>query len=338
MNIYFYPPRVPLDRDVVHNPYTSNFIEGFGENASVINKDTFSKISILDLFKYIFKMDVVIFNWIENIGHRKYGKFQFLLFLVAFKILEIRKVKIIWIFHNIKPHKGENIISRYVYSLFFDTSDLIVTHSKKAEKYIRKRSSKNILFTHHPNHKIDIEKGESKELSTNNNKQNDFLIWGSIEPYKGILEFLYFNEQHPQSPPVSIQIIGRCSNPSYEKKIQKYINENISFENKNAPFSELKTYIDNSKFVLFPYHSKSISSSGVLLDTLSLNGSCIGPNTGSFSDLAKEDLCYVFDSYKEILDMISTKKAINKDKMQCFVAANSWENFCSKLISEIKKI
>jgi hypothetical protein len=336
-NFYFYPPRVPIDRNIVLNPYTSSFIESLDKKVNVLNKDTFAKIAIVDLFKYIFSIDVIIFNWIENIGYKKLGKLQFVFFMFAFVILKLRKVKIVWVFHNIHPHKGESFISKYMYSLFFDASDLIVTHSKKADKYVKAHSSKKTFFTHHPNNKIQIDNSILNIDESCDVRKKDILIWGSIEPYKGIVEFLDFNKKMGQAKAFKIQIIGTCNDVNYENEILKYTNDNVVFENRRVSFLELNKHIDNSKFVLFPYRSNSVSSSGALLDTLTFNGSCIGPNTGCFSDLAEEGLCYVFRSYEEILNIVSTNNSIDNDKMQYFVQGNSWDKFIVKLISEIKK-
>ncbi|WP_194968036.1 hypothetical protein [Klebsiella pneumoniae] len=52
--------------------------------------------------------------------------------------------------------------------------------------------------------------------------------------------------------------------------------------------------IEDSKCVLFPYKSGSISSSGALMDTIALGGVAIGPDVGAFKDLEKKGYARLF--------------------------------------------
>lgn len=332
MNVYFFPPRVPMDRAIDSNPYTNNFMQSLGEKVHVMNKDTYANIAIVDLLKYLFKMDTIILNWIENIEHRKFGKLQFLVFKLAFKILQLRNVQTVWVFHNMHPHQGETTISRHLYSSLFRTSDLIVTHSKKAEFYIKERTKAKVLFKHHPNHCDLVEEVEPVSKNMNKAIKYDILIWGAIEPYKGILEFMSFLKSTPAFYDLKIKIIGRCSNKTYVNKIASFVGSNVEFEDRSASFYELKKLIQLSKFVVFPYQSNSVSSSGALFDTLCFEGNCVGPNTGSFSDLAKENLCHVFESYDELLEIILNKESIDKKEIRQFVQSNTWAKFSEELI------
>lgn len=336
MNVYFYPPRVPVDRDVNRNPYTTNFMDSLGERVKVVNKDSYAKIAIADLLKYLFKIDTIVFNWIENLEHRKLGKLQFVVFMLAFQILKLRKVKIIWVFHNIHPHQGESFISKHLYSLFFKRSDLIVTHSRKAENHVKSRTQTNVLFQHHPNNCNLADTSASDYSISEDVKKYDVLIWGAIAPYKGILEFLTYLKSTANAHRLKIKIIGNCTDKNYARQLALFQDDAVDFENRSASFSEIRELIQCSKNVVFPYQTASVSSSGALFDTLCFGGNCIGPNTGAFNDLAEEKLCHVFDSYEQLLPMIEKNDPIEKEKIQQFVQENTWDKFCQKLIQHIE--
>jgi glycosyltransferase involved in cell wall biosynthesis len=332
MKVYFYPPKVPPQRDIVINPYSINFMEALSLYCDVVNINSTANISILNLCKNIFNIDTIIFNWIENLGVRKAGKFQFILFLFAFFVLKIRRVKIIWVFHNIHPHQGESKISKWTKQIMYRHSHLIVTHSKEAAKYLKAKTTCPIAFYHHPLNTNLVKKENITHHSLK--KSIDLLIWGSIEPYKGILEFLkYLKDSNKKW---KVKIAGKCTDSHYEKELKEYLSENISFENKKIPFCELKNLIDKSKYVIFPYLSSSVSSSGALMDTIVLGGNIIGPNKGAFNDLAKQNICNIYQRYDDISHIMSEEKPPTEKTIKGFIEENSWHVFSRKLISQIQ--
>ncbi|WP_339865812.1 hypothetical protein [uncultured Algoriphagus sp.] len=333
MKLYVYPPKVSAGRNIVNNPYIENLINGFDSTlVDVVNKNSFAHISILDFIKHLFKFDVVIFNWLENIGNRKFGYFQFILFLLSFLVLKIRKVKIVWIMHNIHPHTGETYISSFVKNLLFRHSSLIVTHSKEAKSYAQLRASlpENVLFINHPiKHSTVINNEDSA------NKDFDLLIWGSIDPYKGVLDFLKYYNSNLSYNSWTIKIVGRCKDPFYEDSINRFVDKKVTFENRIISFEELRIYINRSKFVLFPYLSSSVSSSGALMDTISFHGSIIGPNKGAFLDLSMLNLCSVYDTYEDINHIVNKFPKLSKIDFEKFINDNSWKRFCEIIINHV---
>ncbi|WP_025007223.1 glycosyltransferase family protein [Marinilabilia salmonicolor] len=331
MKVYYYPPDFPSNRDFVKNPYSKLFKESISQYYNVINKNSIVNISIIDLLKNVFSLECIIFNWIENLHTRKLGIYQFFLFLLILQILRVRKVKIIWVLHNFHPHKGEHIISKIIKHLMFRYSHLIVTHSKAAMHFAKKETNKKVVFFNHP---INPELLKfNTDYNPNNEKYYDILIWGSIEPYKGVLEFLqYVNTNNIKW---KIRIVGRCKINSYEKEIRKLTSSNITFENKAVSFEYLSSLIKTSKFVLFPYKSTSVSSSGALMDTIALLGNIIGPNIGAFQELKEDNICKTFNSYEDIDEIVNSREQNNLAAFQKFIDVNSWSNFGLNLKHEI---
>lgn len=323
MKYYFYPPRPKSN--LILNPYALDFIQTLSAKCNVVNYNDRSNSAILNFIRYILSADVYIFNWIENVAYKKMGKLQFFVFLLLFPILLLRGVKIVWIFHNIQPHQGASIYSNIMRKLFFRFSSLIVTHSKEAENYLKKYSKRTSIFLNHPIKKRNI---IDKRIC-----KYDFLIWGSIEPYKGIVDFLEYLYNNSMVEKYNILIIGKCNNIDYINRLMKYCNEFIVYRNEVVNFDELEIYIKESKYVLFPYLKASVSSSGALMDTISMHGNVIGPNKGAFIDLAMQGLCFTYEDYKDIFKIYNSNNVVEFSKMEHFIEENSWKSFIDKIIS-----
>ncbi|EKK7267110.1 hypothetical protein PO668_004392, partial [Escherichia coli] len=112
---------------------------------------------------------------------------------------------------------------------------------------------------------------------------------------------------------------------------KKYTSENTIFENRKIEFHELAEQISASQFVLFPYTSSSVSSSGALMDSLSLGANIIGPSKGAFKDLANDGICFVYDNLDELPDIKKRFSEINKKAVQIFVHKHSWDDFASNI-------
>jgi glycosyltransferase involved in cell wall biosynthesis len=328
MRVYFYPPEFPVSRESNYNPYAKNFINGLRTVCDVVNEKS-AKSSILDLFRNLWKVDVVIFNWIENIGNRPLGFIQFFLFLIAFFLLKLRKARIVWVLHNIHPHNGDKAISKIVKSVMFSFSDLIIAHSTDALIYAKSKTIARVVFFHHPFNEFEYLK-----TNTTCKKDYDLLIWGAIEPYKGILNFLEFYKKN-DTHKLKIRVIGKCRDMKYLTQIERVISEGVDYENRKISFDELQGLIQRSSYVLFPYNSNSVSSSGALMDTLSLGGNVIGPEMGAFKDLEKEKLCFVFKSYCDVLQIVESKKTIRLEEINAFAQANNWHLFSCNLVKEL---
>ncbi|WP_306764966.1 hypothetical protein [Klebsiella quasipneumoniae] len=337
MKAYFYPPVSKVNGKLVENPYSKNFIESLTPYYTFCNRNT-NTYSLFDLLLNCFSHDIYILNWVDNIGYKRFALFQFIVFFTSLVLIKLKKSKIIWVFHNIHPHKGENWITKKINKIMMIFSDGIITHSIEAKKYLESKSLNNILFMHHPIEK----KYNAKRTNVIDSKDIDILIWGTIEAYKGVKEFLeYCKDNHEVSATWRIRIIGKCNDSSYENDIKKLLNENIQFENRKIEFDELIYLIPRTQYVFFPYISNSVSSSGVLMDSLSMYATVLGPNKGAFSDLASEGIVNVYNTFDDLENYLSIKKNIDTVKVGDFLSNNSWAKFGQevyKYISEVKNV
>jgi hypothetical protein len=74
-------PRINVEYIRYPNPYMSNLEISLSRYFKIRNK-TYSKIGVLDLFKYLFSTDIFYLNWIENLPQKKFGKLQTIVFFL----------------------------------------------------------------------------------------------------------------------------------------------------------------------------------------------------------------------------------------------------------------
>lgn len=323
--LYYYPSAWTTGK--YDNPYSFNYKKFLAKYFNVLEEKhpAINKFRTINLIYKSLISDVFILNWIENIYKYKLGVFFTKL---SIYIMHLRGKKVLWMFHNIVPHTGENRESKEIMDFLCNNVDLIISHSKAGTCYIKGKSKCNVVYLCHPITEIHHKKWE-KEI-----RQCDIFIWGSILPYKGILEFI--SRDDVQNSNYRICILGKCKNEKLAESIEKLCNNNIWYDNRYADFSEIAAYCKESSIVLFPYLEDSVSSSGALIDTISLGGTPVGPNIGAFKDLAMYGVSYVYNSIEDVFSLIDSKNKFERQKkVKDFIDENSWENFCYNVYSLI---
>ena len=163
------------------------------------------------------------------------------------------------------------------------------------------------------------------------------LIWGTITPYKGIIEFIdYIRNNNNEN--IKICIIGK-GNKELINNIRNISPSNVILIEESPSFEELSVYISQTKFVLCTYNPESILSSGMLMDSLSFGAKVIGPNVGSFKDYSKEPKLkvFTFNQYDDIIKLIKdkAKDEVSYSDYKSFLEDNNWNNFINRLINII---
>ena len=336
LNVYFHP-KFDFKITASPNPYIFNLENSLAQKYNIINKN-YNKKGVLDFFNYLFKADIYLFNWIENLSERRYGGIQvifFCLFLIAAKCL---RKKIVWILHNKYSHNISR--SKWVdimYYIMLKHSDLILTHSKSGINFVKERNplySKKVKYFMHPINPIFPTLSHSDCIY-------DFLIWGTIQPYKGIVDFLKYLKDTGKIHFFKILIIGRCLDYQYKKEVDKYLAINIIHLDEYYEIREIANFANQAKFTLFTYKPESLLSSGSLMDSIGMGSAIIGPNIGAFKDLSSYHFINTYSTYDKIIDIYNTYNS-NKDsrlkEIDNFCHENSWELFSEKLCKEINKI
>ena len=305
------------------NPYINNLTQSLTINYSVITpKNKFKFPPILIFLLQSWKADIYILNWIENAPLGKLGFIGAWICLLGLRIVKIRKKKIIWIFHNIHPHEGDTFWSNKIKSFLYNNSTFIISHSKEGTEFAKQYAKCPVYFKNHPMKKVKFGEWDGKI------RQSDFFFWSTVLPYKGLKEFL--SNPLCRKSSKKILAIGKCNDPILSSEIEALTDDNIIFENRTAPFSEIAAHCKNAKYVIFPYIGESISSSGVLMDTLLMGGTPVGPNKGAFADLAKQGCCITYDNINDIFNLPMEDKnliKLNPKNIENFIDENTWEAF-----------
>ena len=324
--IYFYP-QFDYEKEASPNPYIKDFQRSLEGNFKIINHKVNHK-GVLDFFQYILRTDIYIFNWIEDLPIYKLGKLQTLFFLIFLAFSRIFRKKIVWILHNKYSHfSKKNCWTDFMYKILMKYSDLIVTHSRQGISFVKENyptEVSKVCYINHPMREKPIEvKGVEAE------KKYDFLIWGTIQPYKGVLEFLKFLNFSEERGKVKLLIAGKCFDPSYREKMLPYLNENITFKDNFFSLKEILKMANQVNFILFTHKSVSVLSSGALMDAVSMGVKIIGPDHGAFKDLSSLNFIMTYKNYEDILKLNQTNKDIpvNFEELTSFYSENSWEGF-----------
>lgn len=316
IKVYFFPS---ASKNGYSNPYCNNFKKILKENFQLLDESNKNSVAAFNLLKMSFKADIFFLNWIESIYFHKLGIIQFYIAFLSLYIIKKRKKKIIWVFHNIHPHQGNNYFTEKIQKWLYKNSECIITHSKEAAAYAQKHTKRLVYYKCHPIKSFPYKLIDDPIVPC------DILIWGAIMPYKGIVEFLTFLKENNST--LRVTILGKCKDKELENKILSLCNKYISFQNKKADFDEIASYITRCRLVLFPYVGDCVSSSGALIDTIVMNGNVCGPKKGAFIDLYNEGVAFVYESYNEIISIINSNKNIDEIKRRNFIKQNSWENF-----------
>lgn len=334
MNVFLYP-KVDYQANESPNPYIHDFELAIRQHNTISNKGLL-KTGVFELFSHLTRSDIYIFHWIENLKNKRFGKIQVLFFVAFLHLSKVLGKKKVFVLHNKYAHDTKkNFWTDLTFHLMMKHGDLILTHSKEGiafgKQYFPQYAHKIKYFVHPIKSPL--------QPTARTSKQYDLLIWGSIYPYKGILEFLQFIKK--QSPNYKILILGRCFDTAYKKKLEACLTDQIHFEDKFLSIEELAKLAGQTKFILFTYHAKSVLSSGSLMDSIRMGATVLGPECGAFKDLKAYPFIQTYEHFEDILEKIKSYDQLEKgtaEELTAFCKQNNWEAFAQKLHLELKKL
>lgn len=335
MKITVYP-NLQLKPETRANPYISDLITALSQQKGVEIVNRANKNPLLSILNSKVQGNVFIFNWLEDVIFQKHGRLQWLAAIYLILSIKLKGKRFIWMLHNKNSHqKRHTLATRLLRSLLIRFSSVIVTHAQEGIGLIKSNypyAANKTIFIDHPT-KNRLKLNDSRPYTE---RDFDLLIWGTISKYKGVTEFVRFIKAHEEEH-LKVCIIGRCSSIELQQELLKAKTANTTIVNEGPSFEELASYMNNSRFVLIPYHSESVLSSGILMDSLSFGAKVIGPCTGSFADYAhNQDVkVYTFHSFDEIPTIISkySNQEISTEQYQSFLEEHSWPHYASRLIT-----
>ena len=131
------------------------------------------------------------------------------------------------------------------------------------------------------------------------------------------------------------QVIAAQAIPQFVEELKAACPPNVTAIHESPSFEQLATYIAQARFVLVPYHTASVLSSGILMDSLSYGAQIIGPRAGSFDDYAVESALhvYTFDSFDDIPALVTTHHddSIDYETYARFLNEHNWPHFVQRI-------
>ncbi|HLU89086.1 MAG TPA: glycosyltransferase [Cyclobacteriaceae bacterium] len=316
------------------NPYITNLIKALSRHHRVVNANAKNR-GVFNLFRFLFQTDVYVLNWIENLTEKRMGKLQAVAFVCFMGCAKLLRKKILWILHNkYSHHRKEDPWIDFLFRFMMKYADKIITHSHSGLEFVQghfPEAAHKVEVIYHP---VDISVYKDKPSAP----EYDFLIWGSIYPYKGIDKFLGYLKNNPPSHPYRILLVGKCFNQQYKETLTGLLTENVTFYDELLGMDKIAEFSGRARFTLFTYQSKTVISSGSLMDAISMGAVIIGPNHGSFRDLSQFGFVKTYDSYEDIFE-IHREHVLNPEPYDSerdrFLSENSWEGFVEKLIEAL---
>jgi beta-1,4-mannosyltransferase len=335
LDIYLYP-RHDIKTVNTPNPYIINFEASLTKNHNIVNK-SFNNTGVIDCFKYIFKADLFIFNWIENLSLRRYGILQIFAFQVFLIIVKLLGKKILWVLHNKYTHdEARNRLIDFMFKVMMRNSHFILTHSKSGIDFVKEKFPMYLSKVRYITHPV---KRIYPEIDYNdiNKKIFDFLIWGVILPYKGVLQFLRYVKNSNEMSSFKILIVGECLDNKYKMKLNEYLSETVIHLDKYYTIERIAGFAANAKVTLFTYNPETILSSGSLMDSIGMGSMVIGPDAGAFRDLSIYSFVKTYNTYSDIIDIMKNygeyKDSFKRD-IESFCKENGWDLFVEKLVKK----
>jgi len=311
------------------NPYVLNVSEAIRERHLIINEKP-NRIGVAEFFLFLFKTDVFFFNWIEDVSVKRLGKVQALMMPFFIFMTWLFRKKIVWVLHNVYSHEKKNKKwTRYGFRQMIRNADIILTHSLEGVEFAKRefpKHAKKVKYIIHPIDELLIEATVQKEY--------DILIWGTIHPYKGVIEFLEFATQNEGLNQMRILVSGICPHPELKERLFELLTPNIEYRDGFFDIEDISEMTTKSRYTLFTYNSGSILSSGSLMDSIRMGAMIIGPDKGSFRDLKSEKFIETYSNLNDIARIIakySDNEAERLKEQIAFCERNSWKHFGNQL-------
>ena len=63
------------------------------------------------------------------------------------------------------------------------------------------------------------------------------------------------------------------------------------------------------------------------MDTLAMGGNPVGPAVGAFADLSRENVCFVYGSEAEMIEILKSGRSVNPGVLRDFITRNTWHSY-----------
>lgn len=257
----------------------------------------------------IFKADLYLLNWYENIYKDKNQYLFFLKKIIFILIIKILNKKVFFYIHNIKPHKKDNLLPNYflsnlLFNMLFIIANKIIIISRNTKYFFGSRKILFLLFNYkivyipHPN-MIHLRCYQTFEVSKNSDSTLKLLYFGSILKYKNV-EVLIDVVNSFENLPIKLDIVGVCNKEYYTELISRIRNDNIRIVNQYYQDEELFSLFKQYDLCVYPFDKKSSLNSSSIILAFSMSKTVISPNISTLLDYSKSlYFSYEYNNYQE---------------------------------------
>lgn len=287
------------------SPYIYNLSTALLNDFSVVNYGKPTTGGVLNIARYIFKVDMLFFNWIEDISITRIP-----IFIFFYVIAKLFNKKIVWTHHNVHPHRSNGKDGFFLMKFLIKRADYIIIHTKESYPLLNaEENDKRILYYFHPFFTQKI-----NDQLPYKEKPVDLLIWGNVRKSKGVDHFLDFLSKNNLLDEFKIKIVGKFESDSYyQDVIKKYTCSNISIDNKFITNIELDDLHRECRYVFFPYTGTSVLNSGALITSFPKAAPIIGPNVGGFKELGELKLINIYNDFTDVVNILRQNKKFEID-------------------------
>lgn len=243
------------------------------------------------------KCDVLHLHWTHGPATDKSfikALIGFAVFQLSLILLKIRQKKIVWTIHNLVNHEKCRVWLDRINSILVGAqANVVLVHGNSSIEVVREYlflSNKKIHVVHHGNYDGVI---SSRPVVSRHKRGVQFLFFGIIRPYKGVLTLIdVFGRLNG---PHCLHISGRpCSEELKKMIIEKSSLDNrISLSLEFISEKELEGFLGQCDVVVLPY--KDVLTSGSLLMALTAGRPVIAPKSGLIPEYVSEECAFLYD-------------------------------------------
>jgi glycosyltransferase involved in cell wall biosynthesis len=280
----------------------------------------FRLFSVLSLVKNHCNTNILHLHWpYLFLMPKNRGKtiLKSIIFISELLILKQFGTKIVWTVHNILSHEGKfSSIELFFKKLLARLCDKIIAHYPYAKSEIQRIygiKDSSIVIIPHGNYIQCYENTINRTQARKRLKINTdlvFLYFGSIKPYKGVLDLINVFKGLPQWQ-TKLLIVGQPLNDEIADKIREgcSLYKNIKLIFGFIPEHEVQIYMNAADIVVLPY--RDILTSGAVILAISFGKPVIAPSIGCIPDILDREGSFLYDPL-ERNSLLKTMKLVLK--------------------------
>jgi glycosyltransferase involved in cell wall biosynthesis len=229
------------------------------------------------------------------------------LFLSQLAFLRAAGVKIVWTVHDLRSQGQKNPrLERIGTMLTGRIAHAMIAHCEKARAEVLKQpllGQKDKVFVVPHGHYIgyydnEISRAQARLALGLPQESFTFLLFGWIEPYKGIAELIDAFE-HIRLDEAYLLIAGNSARTEFADLIHKRVapQARIKLIHGFIPEDEVQIYMNACDVVVLPY--RDVLTSGAVILAMSFGRPCVAIRRGCISDVLDESGAFFYEPNSE---------------------------------------